>query len=330
MDLSPVNDFFSNIKDKLTNPFFGTLIIVWLTRNWELVYTIFNFDNNKTLKYKIQIIKNHISAKDFLEDLAICAWHAILFMLAGYIIIIITRAISMFVEHNVMPRLTDKIVSEDVISKKLYNELKKERDEYSESFEIERSKVRESSKNYTQKLIENEQLQNNLTETDKSNIELREANISFKKEIEKLEEENNNIKDELIKLRSENKKQSDTIIALNQTLNSNKTEILNTELNNQLWQVVREFFFLPKEITEIIHLSEETQGTLTFDRRQFNMQAYGGNIQQFLYSMQNANLGFIKTITVDKLIEFELYDDGRKFLNLLKLFKNFKTQFNYM
>lgn len=44
--------------------------------------------------------------------------------------------------------------------------------------------------------------------------------------------------------------------------------------------------------------------------------------------MQDANLGYIKTSTPDKLIEFEINDMGRKFLDLLKLFKNFKSKIN--
>lgn len=44
--------FVDNIKQKTTNPFFGTLILVWLVRNWELIYTLFNFDKDWLLSDK--------------------------------------------------------------------------------------------------------------------------------------------------------------------------------------------------------------------------------------------------------------------------------------
>ena len=166
MDFTPVNDFFSNIKDKLTNPFFGTLIFVWLIRNWILVYTFFNFDSQKTLDEKIAIIKDHLKAKDFLIDLGICAWHALLFMIAGYIIIMITRGISMYVEHNAMPWITKKVISKNYVLKEEYDIASDERDDYFKKYEEERKKVRESSKDYTTQLPLKEELKSNLAKTD--------------------------------------------------------------------------------------------------------------------------------------------------------------------
>lgn len=47
--MDAINSFFSNIKDKLTNPFFGTLIIVLIFQHWELWFAVFNFDEDCTL-----------------------------------------------------------------------------------------------------------------------------------------------------------------------------------------------------------------------------------------------------------------------------------------
>lgn len=148
IDFTPVNDFFSNIKDKLTNPFFGTLIIVWITRNWILVYTLFNFDEKHNLKTKVEFIKNYWSTKDFLEDLAISAFHALLFMLAGYIIIMATRGISIFVEHNAMPWITKKVINKNYVLKEQFDNVSDERTDYFNKFEDERSRVRTFSKDY--------------------------------------------------------------------------------------------------------------------------------------------------------------------------------------
>ena len=64
-----IESFVDNIKQKTTNPFFGTLILVWLVRNWELVYTLFNFDNDCTLSDKKQFIRDYYVSKFFWKEL---------------------------------------------------------------------------------------------------------------------------------------------------------------------------------------------------------------------------------------------------------------------
>ena len=56
-----VNSFFSNIKDKLTNPYFGTLIIVLIIHHWDLIFGVFNFDEGFTLDKKLEFINNYIT-----------------------------------------------------------------------------------------------------------------------------------------------------------------------------------------------------------------------------------------------------------------------------
>lgn len=148
IDLSPVNDFFSNIKDKLTNPFFGTLILVWLTRNWELVYSIFNFDNNLKLKDKVDYIEKYFATKSFWLELCSNVGLAISFMTIGYILIVLTRVLSMWIEFNLMPNLTKRTVSKNVVLKEQYDQVTEERDDYFKRYEGERNNVRKLSDNY--------------------------------------------------------------------------------------------------------------------------------------------------------------------------------------
>jgi len=53
--------FWENVKTNAASPFFGTLILVVLFNNWELIFMIFIFDDNFSLHDKIQTIKNHFS-----------------------------------------------------------------------------------------------------------------------------------------------------------------------------------------------------------------------------------------------------------------------------
>ncbi|WP_377717329.1 hypothetical protein [Pseudofulvibacter geojedonensis] len=49
--------FRDNFKEKTRNPFLGTYVIVWIVLNWELIYTLFNFDDNYKLENKVAFIK---------------------------------------------------------------------------------------------------------------------------------------------------------------------------------------------------------------------------------------------------------------------------------
>ncbi|MFC0778725.1 hypothetical protein [Flavobacterium sp. HJSW_4] len=141
-----LNSFFSNIKDKLTNPFFGTLIIVLLIHHWQLWYAIFNFDNDCTLNDKIAFIKNY-TATDLTSWCVLSdVLHAIFFMLLGYLIIIATRSLVLYIEFGLMPSITGKIVNKDVVRKSEYDDVVKEREQYFDQYEEQRKNVRLFSK----------------------------------------------------------------------------------------------------------------------------------------------------------------------------------------
>src|SRR5690554_5017322 len=141
-----INSFFSNIKDKLTNPFFGTLIIVLLIDHWELWYAIFNFDDVYTLNDKVIFIQNYIISNitllSFLWDIA----QTILYMFTGYLIIVATRALVLWIEFYLMPLITGRIVNKNVVRKEEYDDAVREREEYFDQYEEQRQHVRNFSK----------------------------------------------------------------------------------------------------------------------------------------------------------------------------------------
>lgn len=141
-----INSFFSNIKDKLTNPFFGTLLIILIIHHWEFVYTIFNFDNDCSLDEKLLILKNYIWENVTFKTVVVDFGYALLYMTLGYLIIIITRSIVLWIEYRLMPTITRKIVSEKVVIKSLYDEVVKEREGYFDQYEEQRKNVRVFSK----------------------------------------------------------------------------------------------------------------------------------------------------------------------------------------
>lgn len=125
-----ISSFFDNIKDKTTNPFFGTLIFVWLIRNWELVYTIFNFDKNYNLEAKKGFIRNYYKDYHLGEELFMNILISFGLMLLGYALIIISRLIVNVTDHNIIPWMNNKTVSKLVVNKDRFETVKKTRDEY--------------------------------------------------------------------------------------------------------------------------------------------------------------------------------------------------------
>jgi len=141
-----INSFFSNIKDKLTNPFFGTLIIVLLTNHWQLWYAVFNFDQDCTLNDKIAFITNYVKVNLTFWKITYDVLQAIFLMLLGYLIIIGTRSLVLWIEFGLMPSITGRIVNKNVVRRSEYDDVVKEREEYFDQYEEQRKYVRNFSK----------------------------------------------------------------------------------------------------------------------------------------------------------------------------------------
>ncbi|MCG2611495.1 hypothetical protein LZZ90_08240 [Flavobacterium sp. SM15] len=126
-----LQSLFSNIRSKFTNPFFGTLIIVWAYRNWELLYTLVNFDEDCTLIDKKIFIWNYFSAKyNFWIELLINVGLALLFMVISYGLIVITRWFVYRVENRIIPELYFKSLSKLYVTRKLYDDVIINRDKF--------------------------------------------------------------------------------------------------------------------------------------------------------------------------------------------------------
>lgn len=125
-----ISSFFDNIRDKTTNPFFGTLIFVWLIRNWDLIYTVFNFDSDCDLQDKKEFIRNYYGARIVWQEIGLNISIAFGLMLLGYVLIIISRLVVNVTDHNIIPWMNNKTVSKLVVNKDRFETVKKTRDEY--------------------------------------------------------------------------------------------------------------------------------------------------------------------------------------------------------
>lgn len=213
-----INSFFSNIKDKLTNPFFGTLILVLILHHWELTYSIFNFDDGSTLDKKLFFIQNYISENITFKTLLRDFLYAFCCMTIGYLIVVGTRSLVLAIEFRLMPFLTGKIVSKNVVEKKLYDAVVKEREDYFDQYEEQRKNVRDFSKTI-----------------DEQTDQIKEKNKSL---VEQSQTISKNVKD----LDALNK----AIDSLNQSLDSSKNQLKSKK--NEFDNVSERYAYINKRL----------------------------------------------------------------------------------
>ncbi len=174
-----LNSFFQNIKDKLSNPFFGSLILILIIHHWELWYSLFNFDPKYSRNAKVSLIRNLVEHELTRENILYDIAYALGISLLGYLIVIGTRSLSMVIEFRIMPFLTGKIINKNVVLKSTHDETVSERDEYAEKYEEQRKNVRLLSKNYDEQIEQIKKKDFELAETMESISKLtRDLNSS--------------------------------------------------------------------------------------------------------------------------------------------------------
>lgn len=199
-----ISSFIKNIKDKLANPYFGTLILVLIFHHWELVFTVLNFDDEITLDTKLTYIKTYITNNITIFNLLWNTLLALVFMLIAYLIIILTRSIVLWIEFWLMPIIIGKIINKNVVRKSDYDEVVKEREEYFDQYENQRKNVRTFSKTID---IQTEQIK----QKDKQLIDQTETISKNLKKLDGLEEKLENMRNYISKKTKELKRSEDSL-----------------------------------------------------------------------------------------------------------------------
>ncbi|PIF32459.1 hypothetical protein CLU81_2999 [Flavobacterium sp. 9] len=235
-----LNSFFQNIKDKLSNPFFGTLILILIINHWELWYSLFNFDNNYSRNAKVSLIRNLVDYELTHYNIFIDITNAVIITIVGYIIIVGTRTLSMLIEFKIMPYITGKVINKNVVLKSTHDETVTERDEYSEKYEEQRKNVRLLSKNYDEQI---EQIKNKDFELAKA----MESVSQITKDLNSSQQKSLNIEHELQKslsqikiLESETREQRDNLAIMLNNLNEFRSLFFNEE-NKSFWDSPHKF-----------------------------------------------------------------------------------------
>lgn len=118
MDTNPISSLLENLKQKFTNPFLGTFILVWIVHNWRLVFSFFNFDERTTLERKMKVISPYYDLAFSIENLAVSAVITLGVLIASFIGINIARIIVETSERIIKPTIMKIAGSAKVVERK--------------------------------------------------------------------------------------------------------------------------------------------------------------------------------------------------------------------
>jgi hypothetical protein len=130
--------FKDNFNEKTRNPFLGTYLIVWLIRNWELVYSLFNFNKNQNLEDKVKFIKTYYENNEFLYNLWVNTYWAFGLLTVTYILLNLSRLITNFSEKKLTPWIYKITDSKSIVTKDVYDNLIVENNRLEQKVEKER------------------------------------------------------------------------------------------------------------------------------------------------------------------------------------------------
>lgn len=130
--------FADNFKEKTTNPFLGTYLVVWLIRNWDLIYSLFNFNSNSKRGDKIAFIKNYYSEISFVENLLINILWSFGLLILTYLLVNLSRVIVNLSEKQLTPWIYKITDSNSIVLKEEYDRIRSDRDELQDRLDKER------------------------------------------------------------------------------------------------------------------------------------------------------------------------------------------------
>lgn len=132
------SSIFDSIKQRTTNPFLGTLIIVWLLKNWKLVYSLFYFDAKFTLNQRLNYISSYFDRHSFLLNMLFVVLITVAVLIFTYILLALSRLLSDSYERILMPLVSKWTDSSSIVLKVDYETLKGIIIELEEKLENER------------------------------------------------------------------------------------------------------------------------------------------------------------------------------------------------
>jgi len=164
-----IKDFFISFKENLyvkaSNPFYGTLLVVFVFNNWTLIYSVFNFDSNLTLEHKLDYINKYIINNPTYESILWSILETIIIIIVGYFFANIVRLIVNLYDKQLTPIIYKISDSKSIILKSEYDILLNERIRLENRLDEERAQKTKLQTDY-------ERLETKISSLIKQNAEL--------------------------------------------------------------------------------------------------------------------------------------------------------------
>jgi hypothetical protein len=97
------DSFKDNIKERVTNPFLGTFLLVWIVHNWRVVYAFLNFDKDYKLQNKIDYFNKYWTEHSFFWNLLGVALITVGVLIITYFFLALSRFFSNYFENVIVP-----------------------------------------------------------------------------------------------------------------------------------------------------------------------------------------------------------------------------------
>jgi hypothetical protein len=150
------SSFKSNVREKSTNPILGTFAIVWIVRNWKLIFTLFNFDKGISLQKKLEMIQAYF-AEYTIWQLFWTVGISIIVVIFTYFILAVSRFIVNTYDRIVKPWLYSITDKSSIV-------LKEEFDSISSQLSETQEKYLEERRNRMKAEFEKEQIEKELND----------------------------------------------------------------------------------------------------------------------------------------------------------------------
>ncbi len=152
---------YDSFKDKLKNPFYGTLFVVWVIRNREFLYNVF-FHDKLTSDKRLEVIRSHFLNWDSLLNFLGTILISLALMILIYVSLNLSRFIVEFSERKLKPLIQQIFNKSSIVSREEYLILENERDYFQKKYSEERSERIKLQKELDNK-TENIQINDNET-----------------------------------------------------------------------------------------------------------------------------------------------------------------------
>lgn len=129
---------YDAFKDRLKNPFFGTLLLVWILRNREFLFNLF-FNEKYNSEKTLNLLKTHFEGSQAVISLLTTIAFSLLLLALFYGSLNLSRFILEFSETTVKPKVSKLFSSNNIVTKEEYTRVESERDYYQKKYTEEKN-----------------------------------------------------------------------------------------------------------------------------------------------------------------------------------------------